>query len=327
MNAAQPFYTARNGNATLNAYQSVGSGAGIADIVKGLVNFGASDVPMKQSDITANGSSTPISSFLQVPIDLGGIGISYNVKGLKTGLVLNATVLANIYLGKITKWNNSAIKALNPKVVLPNKPIVVVARADKSGTTFIYTDFLHTAAPTVWTTAPSKSPLKLPTGGIAGTGNGGVANAVSSTPNSIGYIEYSYILLNGKLAGSVAKIKNASGVALAPTIAGIQADAAAKPAISSVNFSIVYQKGTKAYPISGYTWAIVVKKQTNDVTGTLLVKYLDWLTHTGTTGAFAGQHIAAEQAYVALPANIQALARNTLLAVVGTHNQKLLTTH
>ena len=327
MNAAQPVYSARNSNATLNAYQAVGSGTGIADIVKGLVNFGASDVPMKQSDITANGSAQPLTSFLQVPVDLGGVGLSYNVKGVKTGLILNATVLAGIYKGTITTWNNAAIKKLNPKVKLPSSKIVVVARGDKSGTTYIFTDFLHTAAATTWTTSPSKSPIKLPSGGVAGTGNGGVASAVASTANSIGYIEYSYILLNGKLAGSVAKIVNASGKALAPTVAGITADAAAKPSITSTDFTIVFQKGAAAYPIAGYTWAIVKVKQTSTATGTLLVKYLDWLSHTGTPSSVAGQTIAKQQAYVALPTNIQALARTTLLKVKGPLNQTLLTTH
>ena len=328
VNAAQPFYAARNSNATLNAYQSVGSGAGISDIVKGLVNWGASDVPMTQTDVNTNDAGHPsLANWLQVPIDLGGEGISYNVKGIKTGLVLNASVLAKIYSGKITKWNDPAIKALNKTRALPNVKIVVVARSDKSGTTYIFTDFLHSAAAAVWTTSPSKSPITLPAGGVAGNGNGGVAATVASTANSIGYIEYSYILLNGKLAGNVAKIVNKSGKSLSPTVAGIQADAAAKPTITSTDFSIVFQKGLTAYPIAGYTWAIVKQKQANNAAGTLLVKWLDWLSHTGTSTKIAGQTIAKQQAYVALPTNIQALARNTLLKVKGTSNQTLLTKH
>jgi len=330
-NVAAPAYGARNPNATINAYQLVGSGTGIKDISTNVpgVNWGGTDVPMQASDLATNHVSAPLSSFLQIPIGLGGEAISYNIPKFpsKTHIKLNAAVLAGIYKGTITTWNNSAIAALNKGVKLPNHKIVVVARADKSGTTYIYTDFLHTAAPSVWTTAPSKNPPTLPSGGLAGSGNPGVAADIASTQYSIGYVEYSYVLLNPKLANGVAAILNKNKVYVLPTTAGIQADASLKPTISATNFSIVYQTGAKSYPIAGYTWAIVWKKQTNDATGTLLVKYLDWLSHTGTTSSPAGQHFAAEQGYVALPTNIQALARTTLLQVRGTKNQVLLTTH
>ena len=121
-------------------------------------------------------------------------------------LNLTAAVLANIYEGKITTWNNSAIEALNKGVKLPDKKIVVVARGDSSGTTYIFTNFLNAGAPSVWTTAPSKSPLVLPSGGLNPQLNGGVANDIASTPGAIGYVEYSYILLNGKLASGTANI-------------------------------------------------------------------------------------------------------------------------
>ena len=256
---------------------------------------------MSQADINSKqpyGADYTLSQFLQVPIGLGGVAIPYNVPGLtaKT-LTLTAAVLANIYLGNIKYWDSAAIKALNPKVNLPHKEIVVVARADSSGTTYIFTDFLRRAAKTVWPTLPSKTPLTLPTGGIAGSGNAGVAADIENTPNSIGYVEYSYVLLNPSLLKGVAAIVNKAGVAVLPSKAGIAAAAAAKPDVTATNFSIVWQAGKTTYPIAGYTWAVIWKhNQTLDIEGTLLVKYLDWLSHSGAVdGTTAGQDVAALQ--------------------------------
>jgi phosphate transport system substrate-binding protein len=333
-NAAQAFYQARNPNATINGYQAVGSGTGEADVLKKLVDWGGSDVPMTQADINKNepsGAKLMLSQFLQAPIGLGGVAIPYNIPNLKpkTSLVFTAALLAKIYEGKIAMWNNAAIRHLNPKANLPAKKIIVVARGDSSGTTYIFTNFLRAAAPTAWTTAPAKSALTLPTGGIAGNGNAGVAADIESTPYTIGYVEYSYLLLNPSLLRGVGAIVNKAGTALVPTLAGIAAAAAKKTGISAAHFSIVWQPGAKSYPIAGYTWAIVWKtNQTSDHEGTLLVKYLDWLSHSGVAnGVTAGQDIAALQGYVPLPANIQSLARATLLQVKGSHGQVLLTTN
>ncbi len=342
-------YLARNGNATINAYQAVGSGAGEADVIKAAttgINWGGTDVPMTAADIAKNCSSgcPTVASFVQVPIGLGGEGITYNVRGLKTGLKLNGTILAEIYNGKITTWNNKAIKKLNPTFKLPGSKIIPVFRSDSSGTSYIFTDFLATSTRSTvghgpWPYAATKSEISTyagtPAYGVGAAHNAGVASAVANTANSIGYVEYSYILLNKKLAGSVATILNASGKYLAPSIKGIATDAAAKPHVSATSFSIVFEKGAAAYPIAGYTWAVVWKQQnatdTNtannsvaSTTGILLVKYLDWLAHTGTTGDLGGQHFAAEDGYVALPANIQSLATATLLQVVNAGNHKLL---
>ena len=348
-NLAINAYLQRNGNATINAYQAVGSGAGEADIIKSAttgVNWGGTDVPMAAADIAANCSSNcpTIGQFVQVPIALGGEGISYNVPGLKSGLHLSGAILAGIYNGKITKWNATQIKKLNPKFKLPNATIIPVFRSDSSGTSYIFTNFLATSTKSTvghgsWPYVPTKSEISTyahtPPYGVGAAHNGGVAAAVANTKDSIGYIEYSYILLNKKLAGSVADILNASGKYLAPSIKGIAADAAAKPKVTAANFTIVFQKGATAYPIAGYTWAVVWKVQnatdTNtannsvaSTTGTLLVKYLDWLAHTGTSSDLGGQHFAAEDGYVALPPNIQQLATSTLVKVVNAGNHKLL---
>jgi phosphate transport system substrate-binding protein len=279
-----------------------------------------------------------LKQFLQVPIGLGGVAIPYNIPTLKahTTITLNATVLARIYQGKITKWNNKAIRRLNPKINLPDKKIIVVARGDSSGTTYIFTNFLHAAAHSVWPAQPSKTPLALPAGGIAGTGNAGVAADVENTKYSIGYVEYSYVLLNSNLLKGVAAIVNKAGVALKPTLKGIAADAAQKPNVLATNFSIVYQRGRKSYPIAGYTWAVIwALNPTNNAQGVLLVKYLDWLSHSGTVnGKISGQNIAAFEGYVPLPANIQALATRTLVLAKSKrvfqggkwHKVRLLTT-
>lgn len=338
-NAAIAYYAARNSNATIAGYQAVGSGAGETGILNNTFNWGGTDVPMAQTDIAAKepmGDSYTLSQFEQVPIGLGGEAIAYNLPGFssKEHLNLNAAVIAGIYLGKIKKWNAPQIEALNTKKLnptlktkLPNHAIDYVCRADSSGTTYIFTNWMNATAPHVWTTAPSKSALTLfNSGDLAGSGNAGVAADVVNNKYTIGYVEYSYILLNPKLKAGVAAILNKSNKWVQPSVAGIQADAAKKPNISSTSFAIVNESGATSYPISGYTWAIVWQQQTNLDQGTLLVKYLDWLSHSepAKSSLHAGQDVAGEQGYVPLPANIQALATATLLKV--TYNGQVLLT-
>ena len=223
-------------------------------------------------------------------------------------------MLAEIYTGKIKTWNNAAIANLNKTYEgeLPNHAIETACRSDKSGTTYIFTNYLNVAAPTIWTTAPSKSPL---TCALPGSGNQGVASNVENNKYSLGYVEYSYLLLNPKLLSGVVAMQNKSGVFLTPSLAGIAAGAAKKPSVSATNFSIVDEAGKTSYPIIGYTWAIIFKSQSSLDTGTLVVKYLDWLSHSfpGALHRIAGQNIAGQQGYVPLPSNIQHLARVTLL--------------
>jgi len=330
-NAAQAIYTSRTPNGAINGYQAVGSGTGESDVIKNLVNWGGTDVPLVQKDINKDepsGDSYTVSEFLQVPIGLGGVAIAYNLPSLghKSNLTMTAAVLADIYQGKIVYWNSGAIKALNPKVNLPHSRIVVVARGDSSGTTYIFTNYMRAAVPTIWTTLPAKTPLTLPAGGIAGSGNPGVASDIENTPNAIGYVEYSYLLLNPSLLKGVAAIVNKSGEAVVPSPQGVALAAAARTNVSATGFSIVNQWGAKVYPIAGYTWAVIWKAQTSQAEGTLTVKYLDWLSHSGVGNKTeAGQDVAALQGYVPLPVHIQQLARSTLLqATFG--GKALLTT-
>lgn len=313
----QPFFTKafftlnKLTGVTVN-YASIGSGGGIAQFQANTVNFGASDVPMTPADISlAKGGQV-----LQVPVDLGGEAISYNLPGIKTGLKLTPSVLANIFLGKVTTWNDPSIKKLNPKLNLPSQKITTVHRADGSGTTYIFTDYLSNISP-AWKAGPGTGKSIDWPNGVAQQGNEGVAGAIKQTPYSIGYVELAYALQN---KFTYAAIKNKAGKFVLPSKKTVAADAAKKPNINAVNFSIVNQKGATSYPISGYSWALVYQLQKNQTVGTTLVKVLDWLSHA------PGQAIASSLDYVPLPANIQKLARNTLLQVTGPDGSTVLLT-
>ncbi|HVX21296.1 MAG TPA: phosphate ABC transporter substrate-binding protein PstS [Acidimicrobiales bacterium] len=314
----QPFFTKafytynkQNSGVTIN-YASIGSGGGIAQFQANTVNFGASDVPMTPADIAgAKGGQV-----LQVPVDLGGEAISYNLPGIKTGLKLTPAVLADIFLGKITTWDDPAIKKLNPKLKLPSQKITTVHRADGSGTTYIFTDYLSNVSPD-WKAGPGAGKSVNWPNGVAGQGNEGVAGAIQQTPYSVGYVELAYALQNNF---TYAAIKNADGKYVLPSKASVAADAAQKPNITSVDFSIVNQAGAASYPISGYSWALIYQLQKDQTAGTTLVKVLDWLSHA------PGQAIAGTLDYVPLPANIQALARTTLLQVTGPNGTTVLLT-
>ena len=205
------FYTlnkADNG-VTVN-YASIGSGGGIAQFQANTVSFGASDVPMSPADIAkATGGQV-----LQVPVALGGVTVSYNVPGVKTGLKLTPAVLSGIFLGTIKTWNASQITKLNPKVKLPSNPITTVHRADGSGTTYIFTDYLSTVSPS-WSTGPGTGKSVSWPGGVAGQGNEGVAGLIQQTPYSIGYVELAYALQN---KFTYAAIQNSAGKYVLPSL-------------------------------------------------------------------------------------------------------------
>jgi phosphate transport system substrate-binding protein len=344
LNAAQAIYTARNANATISSYLAIGSGGGQTDIATGLVNFGATDVPMNQSNLSAMShlgtGQKSISNYIQVPVALGGVAMGYNLPTItsnktyaKYGVRLTGALIAKIYRGIITKWNDPLICRNNPQIAvikrnakhkiisskcaLPNHTITVVARSDGSGTTYAFTNYLNVVAPKLWLNV-SKSEIALPSNGVNEPGNAGVAAEVANNAYSLGYIEYSYLLLNKGI--TAAYVQNANGVYLQPSVSTVASAAAQKPNISWTNFAIVDEPGKNSYPISTYSWAVVRKEQqgvaSSQLQATLLVKFLDWLSHSsGVSGVLEGQDVAAEQAYVALPANIQALAHTQLLKV------------
>ena len=291
-------------------YSVVGSSAGIAAFSTQRVDFGASDVPMTSGEQTA-ARGGPVT---QVPVALGGEGIAYNLS-LPSGARLRLTgpVLAAIYLGQITHWNDPALTALNPGLTLPTAPITVVRRSDGSGTTYIFSDYLSSVEPAWAAKVGRGKSLNWPVGEGA-QGNGGVASTVYRTPFSIGYVEEAY---SQGLVLPFAAIRNQAGNYVIPSTQTVAADAAQKPTITPTDFSIVNQSGASSYPISGYSWALIYTRQQNQATGQALVTMLDWLTNDG-------QASAAANGYVPLPSQIRQLAHSMLQQVTGPNGTHLL---
>jgi phosphate transport system substrate-binding protein len=290
------------------SYASVGSSAGITRFTAGTVNFGATDVPASSTDLAAARGGPAV----QVPVDLGGISVAYNVMTLNGSLRLTGPVLARIFLGQITRWNDPAITALNPGAQLPDAYITVVHRADGSGTTYIFSDYLSHVSPAWATKVGAGRSLHWPVG-YGTDGNQGVASTILRIPGSIGYAEDAY---TAGTAINSAAIANHDGNYVTPTPATITADAAAKPAITAEDFSIVNEPGADAYPISGYSWVLVSASQPSQPAGKALVSLLGWLTGPG-------QSYAAALGYVPLPPAVQQLAATTLTHVTGPGGQPL----
>ena len=291
-------------------YSAVGSSAGIAALSAQRADFGASDVPMTASEQgAANGG--PIA---QVPVDLGGEGVVYNLS-LPAGARLHLTgpVLAAIFLGQITHWNDPALTALNPSLPLPDAAISVVHRSDGSGTTYIFSNYLSSVAPAWAAKVGTGKTLPWPAGEGA-EGNGGVATTVNRTPFSIGYVEQAY---SKGLLLPFAAIRNQAGNYVIPSTQTVTADAAQKPRITPADFSIVNQPGASSYPISGYSWALVYTHQPAQARGQALVAMLDWLTHDG-------QAYAAANGYVPLPSPVRQLAHTMLQQITGPNGTRLL---
>lgn len=308
------FYTYSSKNQGLKVnYQGVGSGAGIQAYQAGTVAFAASDVPMSSSDLAsvpaANGGT------VQIPDILGGVTVSYNLPGVSKRLKLDADTLAGIFDGTIKNWNAPQIKATNAGVALPANAIVPEVRADSSGTTYIFSDFLTTAAPKVWKLTANKT-IAWPSSAVQTPKNSGVADSIKQTPYSIGYVELAYALQNNF---TFAAIKNAAGNYVVPSGKTVAADADEKTSVTPTDFSIVNAAGSDSYPISGYSWAILAKHQASGTTGSQVVKLLDWVTHTG-----GGQDLASGLQYVALPAAVQNANRATLQTVFGPDGKVLL---
>ena len=291
-------------------YSPVGSSAGIAAISARQVDFGASDVPMNASERAA-AKGGPVT---QVPDALGAEGIAYNLN-LPAGARLHLTgpVLARIFLGQITRWNDPALTALNPGITLPAAPITVVHRSDGSGTTYIFSNYLSSADPAWAARVGTGKTLHWPAGEGA-EGNGSVTSTVFRTPWSIGYVEQAY---SQGLVLPFAAIRNQAGNYVLPSAQTIAAAAAQKPRITPSDFSIVNQPGASSYPISGYSWALIDTRQPDQATGQALVAMLDWLTHDG-------QAYAAANLYVPLPVQVRQLARTMLGQVTGPGGTHLL---
>jgi phosphate transport system substrate-binding protein len=260
-------------------YQGVGSGAGKKAITDQTVDFAASDAFMTDAELQAAEAKCG-ATILHFPIALGAVVVTYNIPGLEqTKLKMDGDVIAGIFMGEITKWNDAKIAAANPGVNLPNEDIVVVHRADGSGTTDIFTSYL-TAASSKWAgQIKSGTTVNWPVG-IGANGNAGVAGELKNSPYSIGYVELAYANQN-KLP--VADVKNKAGKFITPSNAGVTAaaNAFAPTAPADLRLKIVNADGDAAYPIAGMTWVLVCPKQTDQAKAIALTRLLWWGLHEG----------------------------------------------
>jgi len=275
-------------------YQSVGSGAGLRQIRGKTVDFGASDMPLKDDELAKDGLT-------QFPTVIGGVVPVVNVKGITPGqLKLTGAVLGDIFLGKVTKWNDAAIGALNPGVALPDAAIAVVRRADGSGTTFIFTNYLSKVNAEWKSKVGENTAVNWPTG-AGGKGNEGVAAFVQRLPNSIGYVEYSYAKSNKM---SHVQMRNAAGNYVNPDDTTFQAAAAAAAWDKSFYQILTEQPGKEAWPITGATFIMMHKAQEKPAQAAGSLKFFEW--------AFAnGDKMSTELEYVPLPPAVKDLVRKS----------------
>jgi phosphate transport system substrate-binding protein len=269
-------------------YQSIGSGGGQKQILAQTVDFGASDGPMSDDNLT----KAP-GKILHIPTVAGAVVITYNLDG-NPALKLDGDTIANIFLGKIKNWNDPKIAASNPGAKVPDKEIVVVHRSDGSGTTFIFTDYLSKISGEWKEKAGNNTSVNWPTG-IGGKGNEGVAGQVKQTPGALGYVELIYATQNKM---PYAEVKNAAGEFLKPTLESITAALATANIPDDFRFSMTNAPGKDAYPIAGATWLLVYQQQKDAAKGKKLVEFLKWsLTD--------GEKMAKDLLYAPLPESVQ----------------------
>jgi len=304
-------------------YQSIGSGGGISDLKTKTVDFAASDAPLSASD--AAGAPNAV----HIPQTIGAVTLAYNLPGVSSGLHLTGKVIADIFQGSITMWNDPAIQSLNSNVTLPSKAIVTVHRSDGSGTTFIFTGYLS-ASSSSWNSSVGQGKSvawpNAPGGTIGSNGNTGVASTVNGTQCSIGYVELAYALQNGM---TVAAIQNPAGNWIQPSLQSTElaVQSGASTGLPSgdaswVNVSLLNAPDANAYPIVSFTY-LIVYKELNVVSGmnqnkaTALVQFLWYVVHDG-------QDLAPAQAYAQLPSNVVQIDEATIRSI--TYNGQQLPT-
>ncbi len=283
-------------------YQSIGSGGGIKSISDTTVDFGASDAPMSDEQLSA-ARGGPL---LHIPTALGGVAVTYNLPGVTKQLRLTADTLSAIFLGEVEKWNDPRLAADNPDLGLPDADIVVVHRSDGSGTTAIFTDYLSTVSD-AWRSSVGKGTSVNWPGGLGGKGNEGVANEVKQNPYSIGYVEVIYAIQNDL---GVALLRNKAGAFVEPTLETVTAAAAgvSRTIAPDLRASLVDAPGERAYPIAGFTWLLVYERQTDKAKAEALAKLLWWAIHDG-------QRYTIELGYAPLPDEIVAMAAEKIRAI------------
>jgi len=304
---SRDYVNATGQRVTIN-YNCVGSGAGITQITQKTVDFAGSDAPLKPSERVA------APGLLHVPETIGAVTAAYNVASLSSGLNLTGHVLGEIFLGKITTWDHANISALNPGVILPSSTITVVHRSDSSGTSFVWTSYLHLENPG-WNSSLVGKSINWPAG-IGASGNSGVAGKILTTPDTIGYVELAYTVQNTM---KVAKIRNPAGTFVAPSLASTQAAAASftnppTPSGDWNNVSILNAAGANIYPIASFTY-LLVYKELNTIGATMtqtkaqaLVDFLWWAVHDG-------QDRSEALVYPKLPATIVTLDEGAIRSI------------
>ena len=287
-------------------YQSVGSGAGIKQIDAKTVDFGASDMPLTDEELSKKG-------LMQFPTVIGGVIPVVNIKGIQPGqLKLTGQVLSDIYLGKITKWTDPAIKALNPSLALPDAAISPVRRADGSGTTFIFTNYLSKLSPEWKTKVGEGTAVNWPTG-AGGKGNEGVAAFVGRLPNSIGYVEYAYVKQNKM---TFAQLKNSAGNFVRPD------DLAFKAAAASAQWNKIFyqiltdEPGKDAWPITGATFILMHKSQDKPAQAAESLKFFEWAYKNG-------DKTAEDLDYVPMPENVKTVIAKAWSGIKDTSGKSI----
>lgn len=256
-------------------YQSIGSGGGIRQVLNGTVDFGASDGPMSDEQL-----QQAKFKILHIPTVLGAAVPAYNVPGVPGDVKFTPDVLANIFLGKITNWNDAALAKLNPGVKFPDQAIIVVHRSDGSGTSYIWTDYLSKVS-SEWQSSVGKgTSVKWPVG-LGGKGNEGVAGQIRQLPGALGYVELIYALQNNISFGSV---QNSAGTFVKASLAGVtEAAGSVKSMPADFRVSITNAPGKNAYPISSFTWLLIPVPSKDPNKGKILAQFLEWMVSDGQT--------------------------------------------
>lgn len=281
-------------------YQAIGSGGGIQQMTAGTVDFGASDMPMTDTQLQA-----AKGKILNLPTVLGAVVPAYNIPGVTGEVKFTPEALAGIYLGKISKWNDKAITSVNPGINFPDKDIIVVHRSDGSGTTFIWTDYLSKVSPEWKSQVGSNTSVKWPLG-MGGKGNEGVSGMIRQLSGSIGYVELIYALQNNIPYGNV---RNSAGVFIKGSLESVTAAAASAPKMpADFRVSITNAPGKDAYPISSFTWLLVPVQSKNPANGKILTDFVNWMLTDG-------QAMTSALSYAPLPANVAAKEKEAIKQV------------
>jgi phosphate transport system substrate-binding protein len=285
-------------------YQSIGSGGGIRQVTEGTVDFGASDMPM--TDVQLSEAQGKLKTkVLNIPSVMGAVVPAYNIPGVSGEVKFTPDALAGIFLGKISKWNDKAITSVNPGVNFPDKEIIVIHRSDGSGTTFIWTDYLSKVSSDWQSQVGSNTSVKWPIG-LGGKGNEGVAGSIRQLQGAIGYVELIYAVQNNIPFGSV---RNAAGTFVKASLEGVTAAAASAPKMpADFRVSITNAPGKDAYPISSFTWLLIPQQSKDSAKGKILADFLTWMVGDG-------QKMTAALSYAPLPDSVVQKVKETIKQV------------